>query len=355
MGQADPILTKLNAGPAVKKLVETALALSSSQDPQQRNHAYSFMESAIKELEDDENKIDEQMGMHSDEDGLTTPTIGEQEDDTKDDKLHENHDEKDEHKIHEEELSNHNQGQRTEGSEQSTDNTPPYPGEGEDTTTGEKPMQDMDGAVNQWNETNGMIVPGLPPVGAPNGMPNGAPNGMPNGAPNGMPNGMPNGAPGLAPDIAQEMGMGMPPPPPMDTNQMMRQMQYTVDNQMKNFYNKVITPLNNTLKQQRETNKQQRETNKQQKEVIKKLSIEIRESVANSGNMKLDLDSMKKNSSAQFRETEPVLQNSIPPQNNQVSAVQPLPNYQRHKVSIARSEIEQMDKILNSNKNPFYN
>jgi len=36
MGQADPILTKLNAGPAVKKLVETAIALSSSQDPQQR-------------------------------------------------------------------------------------------------------------------------------------------------------------------------------------------------------------------------------------------------------------------------------------------------------------------------------
>ena len=51
IGQADPILTRLGAGPAVKKLVETALILSNSQDPQQRNHAYAFMESAIKELE----------------------------------------------------------------------------------------------------------------------------------------------------------------------------------------------------------------------------------------------------------------------------------------------------------------
>jgi len=49
MGQADPILSRLGAGPAVKKLVETALILSNSQDPQQRGHAYSFMESAFKE------------------------------------------------------------------------------------------------------------------------------------------------------------------------------------------------------------------------------------------------------------------------------------------------------------------
>ena len=167
---------------------------------------------------------------------------------------------------------------------------------------------------------------------------------------------MPNGAPGLAPDIAQEMGMGMPPPPPMDTNQMMRQMQYTVDNQMKNFYNKVITPLNNTLKQQRETSRQQREALTQQKEVIKKLSIELRESVANSGNLKLDLDSMKKNSSAQFREIEPRIQGYTSPAEIQsVTGVQPLPNIQRNKIAIARSEIEQMNKMLNSNKNPMYN
>ncbi len=127
IGQADPILTRLNAGPAVKKLVETAIILSNSQDPQQRSHAYSFMESAIKELEDeDDHKEREEspMGMHGHEDGLANKTIGEEEEDDehkereeeedfKDRKMHEKHDEEDEHKVHEEELSNHNQGKRT--------------------------------------------------------------------------------------------------------------------------------------------------------------------------------------------------------------------------------------------------
>ena len=54
IAQADPILLKLHAGPAVKKLVETAIILNNSTDPQQRSHAFSFMESAIKEMEDDE-------------------------------------------------------------------------------------------------------------------------------------------------------------------------------------------------------------------------------------------------------------------------------------------------------------
>ena len=161
MDQADPILNKLGAGPAVKKLVETALILSNSKDPQQRNHAYSFMESAIKELEDDEHDAgakvrEEGIGMHGNEDKLNN-------------KIHEEEDD-DEHKIHEEELSNHNTGSRDEGSEQSSDNTEPYSGEGKDTTNGEKPMQDMDGTTNQWNETGGMPQPGgMPPNGG--GMP----------------------------------------------------------------------------------------------------------------------------------------------------------------------------------------
>ena len=52
IGQADPILTRLNATPSIKKLIETAIMLSASEDRQQRNHAYSFMETAIKEIED---------------------------------------------------------------------------------------------------------------------------------------------------------------------------------------------------------------------------------------------------------------------------------------------------------------
>ena len=362
MGQADPILTRLGAGPAVKKLVETALALSSSQDPQQRNHAYSFMESAIKELEDGENRgADAGLGPVVD-DGINAPKLTEEEeedefktkvreehDDEKDKKMHEEDNEKDDHKLHEEELTNHNQGGRTTGSEQSTENVAPYAGEGVDTTTGEKPMQDMDDTVNQWSETNGMIVPGLPP--SPEMMNGGMNGGMPLPPGGGMPPGagMPPPGAGLAPDIAQEMGAQMPPMPQLNDNQMMRQMQYTIRQEMKNYDNKVVAPLMRHIKSQNET------INKHQK-AIRKLATEIQETKTSSGTMKLDLDVMRQNANATFRETEPHMHGYTSPAEIQtVTGVQPLPNYQRNKVAIARSEIEQMDKMLNSNKNPMYN
>ena len=350
MGQADPILTRLGAGPAVKKLVETALVLSNSSDPQQRNHAYSFMESAIRELENadvedhnhpdpektkqhhldhDQNEPVSSVQEEEDEDERRDKKMHEEEDDDerRDKKLHEEEDdERDEHKVHEEVLDNHNLGQRLDGSEQSTENREPYPGTGRDSTNGEKPMQDMDNTVNQWSETNGMVVPGLPPVGA-------------NGT----------GAPGLAPDIAQEMGMQMPAPPPMDTNQMMRQMQYTVDKVIRNYDKKVVTPLVRILKAQKETLKEQ-------KNAMRKLSMEIRETKTNNGNLKLDLDHIRNNAQAKFREIEPAFEGfkSMGEQHYSSVAIQPLPNYQRTKVALARSEIEQMDKMLNSNKNPMY-
>ena len=370
MGQADPILTKLGAGPAVKKLVETALALSSSQDPQQRNHAYSFMESAIKELESEDSLgADAGLGPSVD-DGINAPKLKEEEDnddkgkklheEKEDDddvfkKLHEQDDDKDDHKLHEEVLDNHNNGPREGGSEQSTHNTAPYPGEGIDTTNGEKPMQDMDGTVNQWSETNGMIVPGIPPIenggmGMNGGMGNG---GMDmNGG--GM-NGAPQGGPGLMPDIAREMGAGMPAPPPMDTNQMMRQMQYTVQQEMRKYHNKVVIPLNRIIIQQREAILKQREAFLNQKEAIKKIAGDIREAVTSNGTMKLDLDTMRQNSTAKFRETEPTPFADAHKQSQTFVGVQPVPNYQRNKVAMARSEIENMDKMLNSQKNPMYN
>jgi hypothetical protein len=347
IGQADPILTRLGAGPAVKKLVETALILSNSQDPQQRNHAYAFMESAIKELENsdvsDENHppVDKNKQDHLEHDQNERVSPIQEEDDEDDDdeegtreqtndedrrEREQKDEDKDEHKIHEEELDNHNNGPREDGSEQSTENREPYPGTARDSTNGEKPMQDMDNTQNQWNETGpngqGMIVPELPPI-----------------------------VPGLDPQIAQEMGMQMPAPPPLDTNQMMRQMQYTVDNKMRNYHNKVVVPLNRLLKQQKETIKSQ-------KSAIKELSMQIRDISNHSGNMKLDLDSLKQNATVKFRETEsPTVLNGFNPMNNsstQSFGVQPLPNIQRHKIATARAEIEEMDKILNSERNPMY-
>lgn len=367
IGQADPILTKLGAGPAVKKLVETALILSNSPDPQQRNHAYAFMESAIKELENsdvsDENHppVDKNRQGHleHDQNERVSPIQEEDDDDDDDDDIREQTDDEDkrereqiigdedkrereqkndddnEHKIHEEELDNHNNGPREDGSEQSTHNREPYPGTGRDSTNGEKPMQDMDNTQNQWNETGpGMI---------PNGM---APQPM-------QQNGGGMIVPGLAPDIAQEMGMQMPAPPPMDTNQMMRQMQYTVDNKMRNYHNKVVAPLNRLLKQQKETIRNQ-------KSAIKELSMQIHEISNHNGNMKLDLDSLKQNATVKFRETEsPSVLNRFDATNNpgtrSFMGVQPLPNIQRHKIATARAEIEEMDKILTSERNPMYN
>ena len=52
MKEADPILIQLQAGPGVRKLVETSIILSNSDDPQQSNHAVSFMDAAIREIGD---------------------------------------------------------------------------------------------------------------------------------------------------------------------------------------------------------------------------------------------------------------------------------------------------------------
>lgn len=361
IGQADPILTKLGAGPAVKKLVETAIILNNSQDPQQRSHAYSFMESAIKELEDDEDKLHEEvMGQHSGEDGLPNKPIGAEGNSPENKVMTEEEDkDDDEHKVKEEVLDNHNNGPREDGSEQSTDNTAPYPGEGTDTTTGEKPMQDMEGSVNQWNETGGM-PPGAggPPPGA-GGPPGGMPPGNPMQQAGGPPGGMPGMMPGLAPDVAQEMGMIMPNLPPMDTNQMMRQMQYTVKNMVGDLYKKEIVPLRNRLQEQlRQSNSDKKQYNsilKQQREAIKTLSQELQETKAHNGSMSLDIDSLRKNSTAKFRETVPGLKDfSGFEGRNGTAAIQPVPNRQKMKLDVARSEIEQMDKILNS-KSSIYN
>lgn len=270
MGQADPILTKLNAGPAVKKLVETALTLANSRDPQQRNHAYGFMETAIKELENDI------------EDDITI---------------------KDEEKIHEEVIDNHNNGPREEGSEQSSDNTEPYAGEGKDTTDGEKPMQDLSDTENQFNETGMGMMPGGTAM-----------------------------MPGLAPDIAQEMGAGIQMPQ-MNPNQMMRQMQYTLENYHKRF----VAPMNKLVSFQREA--------------IKELSRQVKETRVNAGTLKLDLDKLHNHSTARFRETVPGMSDD----ENSILAVQAVPGQRKQRTAVARSEIDQMDKILNSQKNQMYN
>ena len=302
MEEANPILAKLKARPSAKKLVETAIILSNSPDKQQQEHAYGFMSTAIQELEDDADK-------------------------KKPDFLEEtNEDDNDDLPIHEEVLDNHNNGAREEGSEQSSQNEEPYSGEGKDTTNGEKPMQDMDGTVNQWNETGGM------PPGA---------GGMPGQMPGQMAGGMPGQMPGLDPNIAQEMGMIMPQLPPMDTNQMMRQMQYTINKTVETLHRKQIVPLQKMVKQQREA--------------IKNLSLKITETSKLNHSMTLDIDSMRKNASASFRETVETPMEGQPMYNGQpMSGVQPNHTRKKDELDRARSEIAEMDKIIRSENSTIY-
>lgn len=304
--EANPILAKLKARPSAKKLVETAIILSNSDDPQQKDHAFQFMATAIKELEDDGDKKKSDHFEETDDD-----------------------DDLDGHKLHEEELKNHNNGQREEGSEQSSQNVEPYTGEGKDTTNGEKPMQDMDGTTNQWNETG--------PPGMPGQMPGGMP-GQQQQPPMGQ---MPGQLPGLDPSVAQEMGMIMPNLPPMDTNQMMRQMQYTINKTVETLHRKEIVPLQKMIIQQ--------------KEAIKSLSIKITETAKSNHSMTLDIDTMRKNASASFREIE-----SSPMENNPMYMGKPMsglqPNHTRKKdqLDMARSEITEMDKIIRSENSTIY-
>ena len=109
MNQAGPILDKANASYAIRKLTETALSLEQSSDPQQRNNANGFWESINKQLRYDRRVREQQL------------------------------------------LDNHNLGKRQNGSFSSAQNKQPYQTIGYMTTSGQLPMQDMNNAINQWD------------------------------------------------------------------------------------------------------------------------------------------------------------------------------------------------------------
>jgi len=263
--QAIPLLKSVNAKPALHKIVETAILLKNHPDKHQREYGSNFMRTAIQELEMDK---DEQPTPHHG-DGVTV----------KKDKI-----------IKEEELSGGNPS-GTEGSEQSSDNTGPYPQVGE-----EEPNEDIESMQG----------------GAASGD-----NQMKEGGPMGM-------FPGIEPGVAQEMGNQMPALPPMSTNQQMRQMQYTVREAVKYY----VMPLRNQILRQQEA--------------IKVLSKQVQESEARSGSMKLDLSKIKQGSQAR------AIQETI--SNDPVFNPKPAQIHNKvFELETARSEIAQMDKSIRSN------
>lgn len=187
--------------PSIVKLAETMVRFRNDPSQNAKNEADSMTLSMIQEMED----------FGHDPEVSVKP---------KDDKF-----------VKEEKLANHNPGDIGQGSEQSSDNTLPYPQQG--STEAEKNIESMQSAdgENQMKEMGGGM-PGQPQP--PMQMGGG---GMP-----GMP------MPGMDPGIMKQMAPGMGAIPPMNTPQQMQQMQYT----MKKYHELVVVPIQKENRAMRE-------------------------------------------------------------------------------------------------------
>lgn len=239
------------------------------------------------------------------------------------------------------ELNNNNQGQRTDGSNQSTSNTPPYPQEGDTTTNGEKSMQHASGVVNQWSEAgnpnngDGLIVPGLPPtemstsdmlnITSPNGPPGQQemPGGMPPGGGTSMP-------PGVGNPNNPEAALS-----PQIDPQLLQLINDTVRNELNNYHNKVTKPIKENLDN----------TIHHRTIAIRDISTKLQKSISSNDSMKLNIDHLKNNASAKFREIEPSMQSSI----HSSIPLSMQQNNNNQTLNEARNEISKMCTILDNN------
>jgi hypothetical protein len=181
MVQAEQFLR--GASPTFRKTVETAIALSNHADAAQRAIGQNFWSTVIQEQSAKLDK-DEEPTPHHDYGVKSKGTKF----------------------VREETLAGGNKN-GTDGSEQSTDNTEPYPQEGENSEDGQKDMQKMSDTENQMTET-------FPMPGAPGQMP---------------------GMGGMDPNLMKQMAPQMPQVPQMNTPQSIQQMQYTVQEAMKHY------------------------------------------------------------------------------------------------------------------------
>ncbi len=267
----------LRLRPTFRKTLETAILLSNHPDKTQRDYGAQFMRTVLQEAERGEDAVT----APSEADGLKT---------------------KGDHFVKEEELDNHNPESGNAGSDQSTDNVEPYPQVADTSDDGEKGMEKTDGE-DQMKEAGFPMGGGMPPQ---------------------QPNGMP--PMGMEPGVAGEMGAQMPQLPPMNTNQMMRQMQYTLNETLKRY----VLPLRNEIRVQRET--------------IKKLSMQIQEVQVGKGAMKLDIAHVRDHAMA--RSSNPIhetVTNVIDPKGEPVRIHSKI-----QEMESARSDITEMDKMLRS-------
>jgi len=223
LADVDPILRRLGANGPVRKLIEASILQRMNPNPASYEYGLSMFNEAIQYLDKEEEPASPE-----------TPAIKP----------------KGDHFVKEETLDNHNPESNNAGSEQSSENTEPYSGEG--TKTG---VDDMNNAPN----TEDQMSEAVPILNGEVG--------------------------GLHPDIAKQIGAKMPTIPPMNASDQMKQTRYTIEN----YHETVVVPL--------------QKHSKIQDIAIKKLSDKIRETEARAGSYTLDMDTVKTNAPARVRET----------------------------------------------------
>ena len=271
LADADPILKQLRANPTQIKLVEASILQRMNPNPASYEYGVSMLNTVIRELDpEEETASPESPGLKR----------------------------KGDHFVKEEELSNHNPGDHGAGSEQSSENTEPYSGEGK--KEGDEDMLNAPDTENQMKEEEEAPFPkNLSEMG------------------------------GLHPDIAKGMGMKMPQMPPMGAGDQIKQTRYTI----KQYHETVVKPL--------------LAHSKKQDAAIKKLSQKIRETEARSGTYTMDMDTMKENAPARFRETTTANPMVETPKTTQelISMIQQGRNSKAN-LSEARSRITQMNNNM---------
>ena len=255
----------LRVRPSQRKLIETAIQLKHSKDPRQLAYGEDFMLTAIKELD----PLSGQTTHMSKGNNGNADIAG---------------------IIKKEKEADEITGELD--SHQSSQINQPYPKEGSDAPNSDiESMQTASGEDQMGGIRENMGMPGM----------------------------MPGMMPGLAPDIQQQMASRMPQMPQFTPPQMMRQMQYTVQEALKRYLNPAIVEI------------------RKLREAYIALDKKFQETQNQAGTMRLDLDTIKANSSVRehIRETVPGTEIPIP-------SVAPI----RANLEERRTIISQMDKDM---------
>lgn len=123
LGEVEPILQRLNMSTTARKLAEVSIMTRQNPNPQAQAYADQMMAHVIREAEEKMEHDDDEHHEKEAHDEHKEREVGLHDDGVKPKK---------DHFVKEEELDNHNPETGNKGSDQSSDNTPPYPQEGDD-------------------------------------------------------------------------------------------------------------------------------------------------------------------------------------------------------------------------------